>query len=204
MKLLYLLAMLPAALAAATNLVVNGDLSLPDPRRAGAPLAWDLPDGLGIQWAAAPDGQGRAIRMDTRVPETRMNESWACAGLTNDWYIPHAQGNAIAETYGLSYYSASFPAASGVTYRVTADVWGPKGAKVWVRGYGEFRGKLTRRYEKVMVCYGGGDAWRTCSETFNPTAHRPEVTELRVMLYAYYPAGVYWFRHVKVEPVEKE
>ena len=188
--------------AAATNLVTNGDFALADPQRPAAPLGWELPDGLGVQWTNAPDGHGWAIRMDTRVPETAMNASWARSGLTNDWFIPKAAGNAIAETYGLSFYSVPFDAASGATYRVTADVWGPAGAKIWVRGYGQFRGKLTRRYESVLNGYGSGNAWRTCTQEFCPSKHRPDVTELRVMLYAYYPAGVYWFRNVRVEAVQ--
>ena len=190
--------------SAATNLVSNGDFARPDTARPGAPFGWDLPDGLGIQWTNAPDGKGHAIRMDTRISELAMNESWTRAGLTNDWIIPHAAGNAIAETYGLSYYSIPFAVASGVTCRVTCDVLGPSGAKVWVRGYGEFRGKLTRRYETVLNCYGSGDAWRTCTQDFNPTRHRPEITEMRVMLYAYYPPGVYWFRNVHVEIVQEK
>ena len=188
----------------ATNLVINGAFDQPDPTRPAAPLGWDLPDGLGVQWMNAPSGAGRAIRMDTRVSEIAMNASWTRAGLTNDWYIPHAANNAIAETYGLSYYSAPFAIASGVTYRVTCDVLGPSGAKVWVRGYGLFHGKMTRRYEAVMNGYGSGDAWRTCTQVFNPTQHRPDVTEMRVMLYACYPAGIYWFNHVRVDVVAGE
>lgn len=190
--------------SAAPNLVANGDFAQADPARSGAPLGWDRFDGLGIQWTNAPDGHGRAIRMDTRISETAMNASWARAGLTNDWFIPNAAGNAIAETYGLSYYSVPFAVASGVTYRVSADVWGPSGAKIWVRGYGQFRGRLTRRYESVLNCYGSGTAWRTCTQDFCPTKHRPDLTEMRVMLFAYYPAGVYWFRNVRVEAVGTE
>lgn len=185
----------------ATNLVVNGGFETPDPAQPGVPLGWERLDGLGVQWTQAPGGHGHAIRMDTRVSERDMNASWARTGLTNDWFIPNAEGNAIADTYGLSYYSRPFAVASGVTYRVTCDVLGPSGAKVWVRGYGLFRGEKARRYEAVMVCYGGGDAWRTCTLEFNPTRHRPEVTEMKVMLYAYHPGGVYWFDNVRVESV---
>ena len=187
--------------SAVTNLVVNGMFAQPDPGRAGVPLGWAQPDGVGVQWALAPDGQSQAIGMDTRLSEIAMNAHWTRAGLTNDWFIPHATSQAIADSYGLSYYSAPFAVASGVTYRVTCDVWGPAGAKVWVRGYGLFQGQLTRRYESVLNCYGSGEGWRTCTQEFNPTRHRPEVTEMRVMLYAYHPAGLYWFRKVRVEAV---
>jgi len=188
-------------LLAGSNLVVNGDFQSPDPKNASAPLGWDRPDGLGVQWTRAPasDSHGMAMRLDTRVSERDMNASWARTGLTNDWFIPNAANNAVAETYGLSFYSQPFAMTSGTTYRVTCDVLGPSGAKVWVRGYGNVGGIKTRRYEAVLVCYGSGDTWRTCSLTFVPTQHTPDVTEMRVMLYAYYPAGVYWFDNVRVE-----
>jgi len=196
------LGLLAATSRAGQNLVANGDFERADPGRAGAPFGWELPDGLGVQWTNAPSGSGRAIRLDTRVPEQAMNASWARAGLTNDWFIPNAAGNAIAETYGLSYYSIPFAVSSGVTYRVSVDVWGAGGVKVWARGYGMFRGKLTRRYENILVCDGNNHAWKTCTMTFQPTRHRPEVTEMRIMLYAYYPPRVYWFDNVRVEAVE--
>jgi len=190
------------ASSAATNLVCNGTFAEADSAQPAAQRGWSLPDGLGVQWTNAPDGKGRAIRMDTRVSERDMNARWIRTGLTNDWFIPNAANNAIAETYGLSYYSAPFALASGVTYRVSGDILGHAGAKLWVRGYGPFRGKLTHRYETVLNCKGDGRDWQAWSMTFNPTLHRPELTTLRVMLFAYYPAGVYWFRNIRVEPVE--
>jgi hypothetical protein len=39
---------------------------------------------------------------------------------------------------------------------------------------------------------------------FSPTRVRPEVTEMRVMLYAYWPPGVYWFDNVRIEPAADE
>ena len=202
MIVLVLAALASLPVCAATNLVVNGTFAKADPRQPDAPLGWERPDGLGVAWTNAPDGRGRVIRMDTRLSEQTMVASWTRAGLTNDWFIPHAAGNAIGETYGLSYYSVPFMIASGVTYRVSGEIMGHAGAKIWVRGYGLFRGKLTRRYEQVLNCKGDGRDWQTWSIAFNPTLHRPEITEMRVMLYAYYPSGVYWFRNLRVEPVE--
>jgi len=181
------------------NLVANGDF---ETGAAGVPAAWDKPDGLGVAWDGAPGRQGRAIRLDTSVSEQAMQTSWARTGLTNQWSIPKPAGNAIADTYGLSYYSSSFPCVSGATYRVACDTRGPGPVKVWVRGYGPFRGRRVRRYEAVMNCAPGAGAWRTTTMEFNPTARRPEVDELRVMLYAWYPAGVYWFDRVRVERID--
>jgi len=181
------------------SLVPNGDF---EEGAGGVPAAWDKPDGLGVVWAAAPEREGRAIRLDTSVSERAMQASWARSGLTNQWSIPKPAGNAIADTYGLSFYSTNVPCASGAAYRIACDTRGPGPVKVWVRGYGPFRGRRVRRYEAVMNCASGADAWRTTTMEFNPTARRPEVDELRVMLYAWYPPGIYWFDRVRLERID--
>ena len=130
-----------------------------------------------------------------------MVASWRACGLTNTWDIPNPARNAVADTYGLSYYSDAFRIVSGETYRVRCDVYGRGGVKVWVRGYGPFRGRCTRRYEALMNCEGRDGAWTPNELVFHPTRQRPEVEELRVMLYAYHPAGRYGFDNVIVEPV---
>lgn len=194
-----------AALAGArgaTNLVANGDFEAVDPVDARRPVGWALPDGLGVRWEDGAPASGRAIWLDTRISEVEMVRQWRVTGLTNTWDIPKPAGNAVADTYGLSYYSDSFPVASGQVYRVRCDVHGAGGVKVWVRGYGMFRGRLTKRYEAMMNCHGGAGVWTPNAMEFNPTRHRPEVAEMRVMLYAYYPPGRYGFDNVVVEPVE--
>lgn len=181
-------------------LLVNGDFERADPQDARRPLGWDLPDGVGVQWT--PADHGKAIRLDTQVSETRMNEQWTKLGLTNTWFIPNAASNAIAETYGLSYYSAAVPVKTGQAYRVSFDYKGaPGGGKVWVRCFGQQAGETRRLYEKIVFCEKKGAGWVHYREVFFPTKFRPAVTELRVMLYAYYPAGLYWFANVVIEPI---
>ena len=187
-----------------TNLVANGTFEAADPANAAKPLAWELPDGLGVRWEEAPDGEGRAIRMDTSVSEAAMVESWRKAELSSTWDIPEPAPTAIAETYGLSYYSDAFPVVSGKTYRVSCRLRGGVGTKVWVRGYGMFRGKMRRRYEAVLHGETHEGAWTTNSLVFHPTRQRPDVTEVKVMLYAYYPPGVQWFDDIAVEEIEDE
>jgi hypothetical protein len=189
---------------AADNLVANGDFEQADPAAAGRPLGWDRPDGLGIQWVEAPASQGgvargKAIRFDTAVSEQAMMDQWKKVGIT-DWNIPAASAGPVGATYGLSFYSKAFPIAAGKTYRVTVAHRGTGGGKVWVRGYGEKNGKPTRMYEAVAECLPS-ESWQTIEHVFNPTQHRPAVTEMRVMLYAYWPAGVSWFDAVRVEEI---
>lgn len=197
-----------AAPNAATNLLANGAFEAADPGHADTPLAWDRPDGLGIQWTAAPasaDGtdRGKAIRMDTRVSERDMEASWRTAGL-DQWHIPNAAPDPIAATYGLSLYSTPVPATTNHGYRVAFDVLAPGGggAKVWVRGYAPTAdGTLRRCYETVVHCRPKPGEWCREERVFTPAKSRADIRELRVMLYAYWPAGVYWFDNVRLEPV---
>jgi hypothetical protein len=190
-----------ACCGAPKPLVRNGGFERPDPARGDRPLGWEQPDGLGVQWADTGDkDRGKAIRMDTRVSEKAMAAQWRSKGIT-EWNIPKPAGNAIAATYGLSLYSETMPVTSGRAYRVSFDFKGGGGGKVWVRAYGEIRGKKRRRYEALANCSGTGGKWKRFSHVFHPTRVRPRVTEMKVMLYAFWPPGVYWFDNVLIEPV---
>jgi len=186
-----------------SSLLPNGDLEAADAADAAKPAAWGKPDGLGVQWVDSGDSShGRAIRMDTRVTEKAMAAQWRKAGLTNEWNIPKPADNPIAETYGLSLYSDPIPVRREQPYRITFDFKGPSGgAKVWVRGWGMIRGKERRRWEIPVGCNSKGGGWSTCSQVFFPGKFSPEVTRMRVMLFAFYPAGVYWFDNLRLEPI---
>jgi hypothetical protein len=185
------------------SLLPHGDFEQADPRDPGWPAGWDRVDGLGVQWTNAPDAaHGKAIRMDTRISEQAMQAQWIKMGLTNLWNIPKPDKNAIAETYGLSLYSDAIPVKPGQAYRITFDYQGPDGgAKVWVRGWGMFQGEKQRRWETTVTCHCKNRAWTTCTQDFHPTRARPEVTEMKVMLFAFYPAGVSWFDNIRIEPI---
>jgi hypothetical protein len=182
----------------------HGDFEQADARDASRPAGWDRVDGLGVQWTrAAEPAHGKAIRIDTTVSETAMQAQWVRTGLTNIWNIPKPSNGAIAETYGLSLYSDPIPVTPGQAYRITFDFKGADGgAKVWVRGWGMFQGEKRRRWETYVACHSRGGEWTTCTQVFHPTKFRPDVTEMKVMLFAFYPAGVYWFDNVRIEPVK--
>ncbi len=186
-----------------TPLLPNGDFELPDAKTSSKPSGWFQPDGLGVQWTNDPHSvaHGKCIRLNTAISEKAMVERWQEIGLTNFWNIPKPSGSAIAETYGLSYYSAAIPVKSNQAYRITFDYKGKGGAKIWVRCYGMHAGEMRRQYEKVVVCEGRGNEWVTQSAMFHPTRNRPGVSEMKVMLYAYYPPGLYWFDNIRIDPI---
>ena len=209
-KLLLVVLALPVLLGAlcGQSQPANGNFEQPDPSNAQKPAHWDLPDGLGVRWADASAtiggaAHGKAIRIDTAVSEQAMVASWTKAGITQ-WAIPHAAGNAIAETYGLSLYSDETPLEAGKAYEVSFDYYSEKGTagKVWFRGYGDLKGKRKRLYEGIVDC-GGKGQWRHFTGVFHPTKHTPNVTGFKIMLFAYYPPGVCWFDNVTVRAVDE-
>jgi hypothetical protein len=191
------------------SVLPNGDFEQADPVHPGKPAHWDLPDGLGVQWTDAPTvpgapPHGKAIRMDTSQTEKAMVESYAKAGLTQ-WVFPNPACNAIAGTYGLSLYSEAVPATPGKTYRVTFDYMSEKGTagKLWFRAYADVNGEKKRVYEGTVDCDSKG-TWKQFAGLFHPTKYRPDVSEFKIMLFAFYPAGVAWFDNVRVEAVDDE
>lgn len=194
-----------AEAAPAAPLVKNGGFETVDPADKSKPQFWDRLDGVGVQWTDAPaDDKGRAggkaIRMNTAISEKDYVAQCQKIGLEK-WVFPDPSGGAIAETYGLSYYSDSMPVVKGQKYKVTAMFRGSGGgAKIWVRAYGMLNGEMRRRYEAQFSCVGNPNAWTENSMEFTPSKMR-DVSEMKVMLYAYYPAAVYWFDNVKIEPV---
>ena len=151
--------------------------------------------------------------MNTAISEKDMEAQWRKVGL-DQWSIPKPAPDPIAATYGLSFYSDSMPVVSGQAYQVSFKFKGAGGAKVWVRGYGHMGPTARKRlfedpkgrrlYETIVNCTKGGSGWTAYSRCFHPTTNTPAVTSMRVMLYAYWPPGIYGFDDVAITPVSNE
>ena len=198
----------PADKALAQSVLPNGDFEQADPAHPDKPAHWDAMDGQGVQWADAPNvpgspPHGKAIRMNTALTEVQMDASYTKAGL-KQWIVPHPAGSTIAESYGLSLYSDAVPIVPGKTYRVSFDYMSEKrtAGKLWFRAYADVNGQKKRAYEGTVDCDSKG-AWKTFTGVFHPTKYRSNVTEFKIMLFAYYPAGVAWFDNIKLEAIDE-
>jgi hypothetical protein len=195
----FVLAQTPAAAPAGPSVLANGDFEQADPANPAKPAHWDLSDGTAVAWTRAPDAaHGKAIRMETDLSEQTVVASNAKAGLTQ-WVFPNPAASPIGETYGLSLYSEEFPVEPDKVYTVTFDYKCEKGTagKLWMRGYAMVNGQEKRVYEGNVDCGGNAD-WKTYTGVFHPTKHTPNVTRLKIMLYAYFPDGVAWYDNVKL------
>jgi len=142
--------------------------------------------------------------MDTSVSEIDVVASYQKAGLTQ-WVFPKPQKNAIAETYGLSLYSDAVPVIPGKNYRISFDYMSEKGTAgfILMRAYANVNGQKKRVYEKKIECSSQG-TWKTFTDVAHP-GHSPiPIDEFKIMLFAYYPAGVAWYDNVKVEPIDSQ
>jgi hypothetical protein len=88
---------------------------------------------------------------------------------------------------------------------VTFDYVSEQGTvgKLWFRAYGDVNGEKKRVYEGTVDCSSRG-AWKEFTGVFHPTKYRPNAAEFKIMLYAFYPAGVAWFDNVRVEAVDED
>ncbi len=184
-------------LGAAENLVSNGGFELARPDDPGQPLAWGRVDGLGVSWRDAPGG-GKAIRMDTSVSERDLVARWKAIGST-EWDIPDPSAGPVGATYGLSLYSDALPIVKQQAYAIEVRHRGPGGGKIWVRGYVRKGEALKRVYEAQAELKPSAE-WEQTVYAFHPTSHTPQVTEVKVMLYAYWPAAESWFDDVVLRP----
>ncbi|MBW8764553.1 MAG: hypothetical protein JF592_18565 [Microbacterium sp.] len=199
MRTSFLLLAALGSLGAAENLVLNGDFEAADPSDATRPKAWGRIDGLGVRWAPAPPdatgvSAGKALRFDTAVSEQDMVARWKAMGST-EWDVPDASKGPIGATYGLSLYSDAIPITAATPYLVTVRHRGPGGGKVWVRGYAK-RGDAMKRVYEAQTELPAGKDWRATTYAFDPTRHTPQVTEVKIMLFAYWPAAESWFDDV--------
>ena len=117
----------------------------------------------------------------------------------------------VAGVEGVPYYSDWIEVERGRSYRLEVDFRsgsGRKAPKVFVKGYilDPRRPKPYRRrvaYKKYLTCKGT-EKWKTFRTVFNPTARSGEVRWIRVMIFAYWPPGIYYFDNVKVVPLDRE
>lgn len=166
MALRILLPLACSAGLAAADLLPNGGFEQPHPQDPSRPAFWERPDGLGVSWLEAPgEGHGKAMRLDTRVSERELVANWKRVGI-RDWDIPEPAGNAVAETYGISFYSDAVPVVRGQAYRVSFDWMGPPGGiKIWVRGYARIPDDLPPEAASTAGAAKGPDAVRSGERT---------------------------------------
>jgi hypothetical protein len=130
--------------------------------------------------------------------------------------IRFTMDEATAGTTGVLYYSEPFPVEEGATYRFSCR-WRSTGssAKVFIKCYDDFRTSYQDAARKPMASQrrevyrsqqnlqGEPNVWNLHTEDFTPKHDQFTPKWGRVMLYAYWPAGVVEWDDVMVQKVAK-
>jgi len=191
------------------------------------PDGWSKIDGLILHWLDRDDGKGKCIMMDTDVEEKQAldwmariekGEVTAKDAPKKIASNPNTIYGTIGAWEGVQFYSDFIPVKPKVRYRITVDIKARWGGiffpKAFVKGYADMQDAFTDQKRELYRAYLAlrtetqGKQWETFSRTFNPTLRDPkqrdpnvkipDVKFIRVMLYAYWPLGKYYWDNVVI------
>jgi hypothetical protein len=128
-------------------------------------------------------------------------------GAETDKCLTYRLKKDTAASSGIAVLSESIPVEEGACYRVGADILSKAPSVIlFVKGYADIAGQPREIYNHQARYYPEkkGEWERRMTEAFRPRHPWLKVQSLRVMLYAYWPAGDVYFDNVSVRKVEVE
>lgn len=164
---------------------------------------------------------GAALNLAPKKQPTSGNKYDTIGGLDGGWYwsdpIPVKQGGAYrvfvdargpkAKVFLRGYEDKPHVSFGDESPAVQQLFRGPRGEPTEDEDGRPVRYRLRYRYT-TWFAVGGSDDWKTYSHLQTRHPNNREITEnvrwVRVMLYPYWPADVYWFDHVRVVEVPPE
>jgi hypothetical protein len=191
------------------ELVKNGTFEAGDK----GPEGWQKVDGLTLFWVAGQSPTGKCLKMDTDVYETQWN-AWkkqqkegAPAQMAPEKIQPTGNRyDTVGGNYGVAYFSDPIPVKPGKSYKVciayrglTADIFFPK---LFIRGYADIKGDQRAVYDAYLAlrCQTQGKEWENNLRIITIPTDTPSPVEfVRLMLYAYWPPGQYYFDNVSMK-----
>jgi len=174
-------------------------------------------DGLTLFWDTTHSTSGKCIRMDTDVNQKEVHKRMFELIANPD--APHwpktptrpPKYDTAAGLEGVSFWSEPIPVEKGRIYRMSVDAMGTMSGiffpKMFVRGFGmakDAKGQVVPRkiYDTYLACRVPGEGrWAHFTQTLSPTDRTPDVTEIRVMLFAYWPPGEFFWDNVEIAEV---
>ncbi|MFQ6047754.1 MAG: hypothetical protein ACE5K7_00135 [Phycisphaerae bacterium] len=183
--------------------------------RGDRPDGWERIDGLTTFWLDDPTGAGRGkvLKMDTRILQSQASQWWAkwrAGAAASQAPAPLLSKppfyNSVAGQHGAHFYSAFYRIEPGRQYRISADLKGSSTtgcfAKVFVKGYslvgpaaGPGRPERREVWRTYLACRNPDNAWRHYWQRFRPDN---DVQWLRIVLYAHWPPGIYYWDNVRL------
>jgi len=191
------------------ELVKNGDFELGDK----SPDGWQKIDGLTTFWVAGQSPTGKCLKIDTDIYETQWN-NWkkkqkegTPAEMAPEKIQPTGNRyDTVGGNYGVAYFSDPIPVKPGKSYKIsigyrglTADIFFPK---IFIRGWADFKGEKRSVYDAYLAlrCQTHGKEWEQNVRLIRiPEDTKAPVEFVRLMIYAYWPPGTYYFDNVSMK-----
>ena len=193
------------------ELVKNGDFE------AGrdSPDGWQRPDGLTTFWAAEGQPGKKCLKVNTDVNHDQWVEwqkKYKAGATAAEAPAPTptsgAKYDTVAGIYGAAYFSDPIPVQPGKAYKVSVNYRGPSAdfffPKLFIRGYGDVKGEKRAVYDAYLALRSKtqGKEWeRNVRIVEIPKDTAAPVEFVKLMLYAYWPPGTYWFDNVSMKEV---
>lgn len=201
------------------NLIPNGGFEI----GSKYPESWQPVDGLSTFWTAQGRGGGKCVMIDTDVLldqwRRRQEEIAARPNSPPPQKSPTRppKYDTVAANDGVHYKClAKIPYREGAVYLLSVDCRAEVDKKetaapfVWCRGYIIHRGRERRIGEGHLYLHETGPDWKThymlihpgeWKSTLNARPIKPDY--FKVILYAYWPPGRYWFDNVSLVEVDE-
>jgi hypothetical protein len=148
------------------------------------PAFWRCVDNLTTFWDMEAGKPGRCLRVNTDVLDDQAMEWREAIAKGADFRKPpprkptrEPKYDTIAGLHGVHFPSDPIPVKRGVVYRVTVDLKGHEGAKVFTKGYAtfqatDFAGQDREIYNNYLACkeesVDAGNGYRRYTRTFLP------------------------------------
>ncbi len=189
------------------NLIKNGNFD----KGEKTPDNWEKANGL-TSFYINEEGRGRIVKMDSKV-DRKQALDWMKKFKEDPDAVPPKPEypkndlGSIGSQEGVMLDSDLIDVKPGQNYKLTVDYKGPSAPIVFIKGFmmHPLRKELSDRYQTRLVPENPDkDNWKTYSIGFNPTAKLQDVIKMKVRIYAYWPAGTYYFDNIKVEEITAE
>ena len=174
-------------------------------------------DNLTLFWDTTHSTSGKCIRMDSDVNQKEVHKRMFELIANPDappWPKTPTRPpkyDTAAGLEGVSFWSEPIPVEKGKLYRMAVDVMGNMEGiffpRMFVRGFGmakDATGQTVNRklYDTYVSCRVSGQGrWSHFTQTFDPTSQTPAVTEVRIMLFGYWPPGEFYWDNVAIAEV---
>jgi hypothetical protein len=193
-----------------TSVLDNGSFERGKGRQ---PTGWSRLDQLTTTWVAGgPSGRGKCLRIDTDVylSEWEKHKKALAEGRPGIAKKTKTRGpkyNTVAGTHGVHIYSGEIPVRPGDAFMLSVAMKGPTSElffpKVFVKGYRKVKKHWREVWRGPLHCRTTPKEWRTFRWRKPKTPSKYGVQKLKVILYCYWPPGVYYIDDVrfwKVDP----